>query len=409
MSLSELLALETDDYRQVLLTYGTISCKSNLIQNPMMKDHRLILKHQHSKECLDQACTGYHMDEDRRRPLISNESSTYLNYRSLPCPSFTENFICFNVDTCTYSHSQSETYYHPSFYKTSPCQQEQCYFENKPIFCPFLHPFEPSRVLISAQYQKFESNSKEKTLNGTSGDRFKRQTTGKVLINLKEFKVNPCTKKEAHDKKLCPYYHNEIDRRRSGLENSYCPELCPHIQSNHCFCDDSCKFCKNRVEQLYHPERYKKKFCAHYPNRIQKCEYGDFCSFAHNEGELRVEVLYKQKQDDSFNLNKLKTIFCPFKNEHDRSSCPYAHNVQDYRRNPEIYTYGPEECQYWKKADTISSYEQAGCPKMLDCEKCHGWKEYEFHYMVYKTRPCTNAGKCQKKDCSYYHSNKDKR
>ena len=46
---------------------------------------------------------------------------------------------------------------------------------------------------------------------------------------------------------------------------------------------------------MYHPEKYKKRFCSYYPNNTANCEYGNkkqniylfligiFCSFAHSE------------------------------------------------------------------------------------------------------------------------------
>jgi len=35
-----------------------------------------------------------------------------------------------------------------------------------------------------------------------------------------------------------------------------------------------------------------------------------------------------------------KTEFCPFNlTEHDKSKCVYAHNLQDYRRKPDICSY----------------------------------------------------------------------
>ena len=37
-----------------------------------------------------------------------------------------------------------------------------------------------------------------------------------------------------------------------------------------------------------------------------------------------------------------KTEFCPFNlTEHDMSKCVYAHNLQDYRRKPDHYSYQP--------------------------------------------------------------------
>jgi len=45
----------------------------------------------------------------------------------------------------------------------------------------------------------------------------------------------------------------------------------------------------------------------------------------------------------------------------------------------------------------------------MDCENCHGWKELEYHPLYYKTKPCNNGKKCNKKDCPFHHSNAEKR
>ena len=44
------------------------------------------------------------------------------------------------------------------------------------------------------------------------------------------------------------------------------------------------------------------------------------------------------------------------------------------------------------------------------CNKCHGWKELEYHPLNYKTRQCSNGNKCLKgKTCPYYHTASEKR
>ena len=42
---------------------------------------------------------------------------------------------------------------------------------------------------------------------------------------------------------------------------------------------------------------------------------------------------------------------------------------------------------------------------------CHGWKEPEYHPMVYKTKPCDfNEKDCPRlNSCSYYHNENEKR
>lgn len=46
---------------------------------------------------------------------------------------------------------------------------------------------------------------------------------------------------------------------------------------------------------------------------------------------------------------------------------------------------------------------------MEECDKCHGWKELEYHPEFYKTKPCANGEACIRNDCGYYHSLDDRR
>ena len=41
---------------------------------------------------------------------------------------------------------------------------------------------------------------------------------------------------------------------------------------------------------------------------------------------------------------------------------------------------------------------------MMSCNFCHGWKELDFHPLLYKTKFCSDGPTCDKKDCIYYHS-----
>lgn len=55
------------------------------------------------------------------------------------------------------------------------------------------------------------------------------------------------------------------------------------------------------------------------------------------------------------------------------------------------------------------SYEEGGCPNMMTCNRCHGWKEIEYHPRTYKTRSCTVGRNCPKmQDCPFYHNAKDR-
>lgn len=73
---------------------------------------------------------------------------------------------------------------------------------------------------------------------------------------------------------------------------------------------------------------------------------------------------------------------------HDRSSCPYAHNIQDYRRRPRDHKYLPEKCEAWDFSSKIESIEEAGCRAGMGCGKCHGWMEQRYHPQVFGRRNC---------------------
>ena len=86
---------------------------------------------------------------------------------------------------------------------------------------------------------------------------------------------------------------------------------------------------------------------------------------------------------DYFYMYKYKTVYCPRKNEkHDWSQCIYAHRPQDFRRAPDKFVYGPEDC---KNSNTENSEE---CPLGFKCLCAHSTYERLYHPLKYKTNPC---------------------
>lgn len=160
------------------------------------------------------------------------------------------------------------------------------------------------------------------------------------------------------------------------------------------------------VEHFYHPKKYKTKFCATLgKDQKGKCSYSDFCSFAHSEDELKIKILHRMEKTPEFFKYTYKTVYCPFNHPHDKSTCEYAHNVQDFRRDPRSTPYKAEICRKWNVSTEISKYEDGGCNFNEACDKCHGWKELEYHPKFYKTKQCVNADKCSRTDCGYLHPN----
>jgi hypothetical protein len=122
--------------------------------------------------------------------------------------------------------------------------------------------------------------------------------------------------------------------------------MCPYASDGRlkqeCEFKDDCIRCHNRVEDFYHPEKYKTKFCATYPDKLANCEYGHVCAFAHHESELTITVLEQMEHDVDFYLFHFKTVWCPFSDkDHQRDQCVYAHNWQDFRRPPFAFEYLP--------------------------------------------------------------------
>lgn len=230
-----------------------------------------------------------------------------------------------------------------------------------------------------------------------------------LLLDLLTFKTTKCKIKKPHNPKRCPFYHEVKvrDHRRPGL--LYTSELCPQIMTrNGCPHKNACVRSHNRVEEFYHPEKYKSKFCSHYPDKVSSCEYGNMCAFAHSEAELSVPLLDKFEMDADFYMFHFKTVWCPISDkEHQRDQCVYAHNWQDFRRAPHVFDYSNSKCARWSNKKTTKTYKD-GCPLEYRCGHAHGWKELEFHPLLYKTSECRQT-KCLKIHCPFYHNEQEKR
>jgi len=380
-------------YQEILLHFKVNPCLASFQKNPQELAPS-------GQICGQFFCFNYHNLNEKRRFVFEDDSSNFL-YQPMKCPSIAENIPCPNGDSCRYAHTQNEINFHPLFYKTEPCAG--CFFDSNSKFCPFYHADEISRKVML-----------EKLKTKGNKDNLKTQQQNPSMMsqggfNLENFKAKPCLIKGNHNPKVCEFYHHENDRKRPVSIYHYTSNMCQNMgKGDQCPRGDNCNYCHNKVEQLYHPERYKRKFCLSHPHNVFKCEYGNFCSFAHSENEIQIELLHNLKKDENFYLYKYKTVFCPYIYEHDRNQCVYAHNPQDYRRDPVQFKYNPIQCTFWSQ-NQIFSYEEGACPNGMQCEQCHGWKELEYHPLYYKTKPCNNGKKCNKRDCPFYHSNAERR
>ena len=149
--------------------------------------------------------------------------------------------------------------------------------------------------------------------------------TGKLVtikhLRLENFKKYPCpSKKDSHNHKSCYFYHSLKDQKRE--DSLYAPELCKYADTEKCPRKNKCKRAHNRVERLYHIDKYKTKFCYYYPNKIKRCEYGEFCSFAHSVEDIKVKLIHQlvpKNQDFDFYIFNFKTEWCPHNHEHNRA------------------------------------------------------------------------------------------
>lgn len=84
-------------------------------------------------------------------------------------------------------------------------------------------------------------------------------------------------------------------------------------------------YCHTRVEEFYHPDKYRAKLCAN--GLMNNCEYGEFCSFAHSEQEITFDLIDKFEKDQDFYFFHFKTVWCPYPTcELSPNDCVYAHS-----------------------------------------------------------------------------------
>lgn len=219
-------------------------------------------------------------------------------------------------------------------------------------------------------------------------------------LDLSIFKTQPCKDNSPHEIKKCIYYHFKSEKRRPLTRFVYSKTLCTKKQK---CTSDSCAYAHNFIEQIYHPDNYKKKYCKDFIERAN-CKFGIYCALAHSDMELKIKPLHLMRIDRDFLLFHFKSEFCPFsKIEHDRFKCVYAHNWQDYKR-PYNMSLKPVPCKNWDKEKEIIVYEE-GCHQGNNCEYCHGWKECEYHYLNFKKYDCKKGALCERKEvCSFKHN-----
>jgi hypothetical protein len=106
------------------------------------------------------------------------------------------------------------------------------------------------------------------------------------------------------------------------------------------------------------------------------------------------DVLGQMSQEE---VGKFRSTWCTKRYDHDRDLCGFAHvevNGGWLRRNPSIYAYKDEMCQFISTAGdkmvSPSHFFLNECPKGVRCEHAHSMEEIIYHPNRYKTKVCTS-------------------
>ncbi|CAD7953937.1 unnamed protein product [Amoebophrya sp. A25] len=230
-----------------------------------------------------------------------------------------------------------------------------------------------------------------------------------LLVHPAKYKTRCCDSFKCFDDNCCFVHEGEVDRRTFAVQYSFVTEAHP---------DDFVPLTEiPGQEPLDKPKGGK--LCGSFPNPMN-CVYGPRCRFAHKRSELG-SLLFRQSEEsvqdvtDEFLILKYKTKWCPHLYQHNWTYCVYAHNYQDYRRNPQI-GYGPVPCPFWDPRDTAKSNYNDRCKFGAQCPFSHGSKERAYHPLNFKVSTCQDIGPndCRKDCtrepfCAFYHDEGDKR
>ena len=347
----ETFQLESDEVREIILLYMTMKCDKKIIDNHLLE------------------CTNYHVDGlNRRKPFFEGK----LLYASDLCIE-NEKGICNLIDKCKKSHNNFEVMFHPSKYRTYACDQKHLLNYK---FCPYAHSKDQLRngkfyercfvnsnnFNVNSTYSSHHSDiSFENNMERIQNSNRQNFYDDKIEFDLISFKTLACLNSSRHNEKQCLFYHSNKDRRRLLSSIQYSSEICLYSEDDkECPNKDFCSRSHNRVEQFYHPEKFKSKYCSHFGDNLKLCPYGNYCSFAHSEEGISVQLIHKITRSQDFYLFYFKTVWCPFNNQHDKSSCIYAHNWQDFRRSVVEHNYTENLCSQWDIKKTILNYSN-GC------------------------------------------------
>ncbi|KAM1021997.1 hypothetical protein PS1_043422 [Malus domestica] len=99
---------------------------------------------------------------------------------------------------------------------------------------------------------------------------------------------------------------------------------------------------------------------------------------------------------DQFRMFEFKVRRCAHGRSHDWTDCPYAHpGEKARRRDPRKYHYSGAACPDFRKGH---------CPKGDSCEFAHGVFECWLHPARYRTQPCKDGLRCNRRVCFFAHT-----
>jgi hypothetical protein len=140
------------------------------------------------------------------------------------------------------------------------------------------------------------------------------------------------------------------------------------------------------------------------------------CPYAHSREEILGPVCSAEEEaldgvTPDFFMWTYKTQWCPIGSFHDWQECIYAHNYQDFRRDPRL-GYSTMVCPDWEKANRDPKY-CSRCPRGFSCGFAHGAKEQLYHPAYFRSVLCNDhfhGKRCPRgRQCAFFHKKKEKR
>ena len=248
----------------------------------------------------------YYTDKTTRRRKLIKYSDGSFNYIPIIC----ENFEKCGNDSCPYSNTYNEMYFHPLFYKT------RYYYDNSKGFLSKTSNdyFNDFRIIYNYKNQNVINLLKlleEKKIVKSSYKDFIKEAKS---FSLETFKIKECPFIKAgigcpKDTHLCYFYHNQNERRRPPTLYRYSNSMCPDIKfikngniKLDCKNGDFCNKCHSKYEFNYHKLLFGKAITCLREKKNGKCIYEETCYGYHpykEKGYKKTkEEIIQEKKDE---------------------------------------------------------------------------------------------------------------